>query len=122
MEATQAVVTATPTTKDTYRWMQADAEHPRVKKLLEILQLAVEKENAGLEIIESSAEFTVQVPDSEKEAAFLFKAAANPETQDYHLEEWVKRGIDKLMGRKATRSKSPTEGRKRTKRENKSPD
>lgn len=112
-----AVVTKNATTKSTYAWMDAGADHPKVQALLVKLQDAVEKENAGLEITESGAEFTVSNPASEREVTFLFKAAANPDTLDYHVDEWIKRQLDKLMGRKAQRAKSPLDGKKRTKRE-----
>ncbi len=95
--------------------MSADANHPRVKVLLEKLMTAIE-DIPDLEITEGGAEYTLQGPqpadDSPRnEFEFKFCAAANPDTDDWRMDQWIARGVAIAQGKKPKRAPNrPGEG------------
>ena len=96
-------------------WLGAGADHPKCVELRRQLDEAISKET-GIELVVGGDSFIVQTEDGEREAVFLFKAAANPETTDELMRAWIVRKIDRLMGRKAKKSKpaKPTKVHGRT--------
>jgi hypothetical protein len=86
-------------------WLGASADHPRCVDARRMIEEAVSKET-GIELVVGGDSFIVQTEDGEREVAFLFKAAANPETTDELMRAWVARKIDRLMLRKAKKTKT----------------
>ncbi len=97
------MATESPTKQVPNAWLNAGVNHPSCQMVRKIIREAI-KGDKKLELVEGGDSFIVQGPENEQgtrlEAVFLFKACANPETSEAHMQWWVKRKLAKIRGEK----------------------